>query len=81
MYFSVCIVSIPKKQETIRVNFMPHVGEMEEDERGRTWERRDGKDLGGASSLNTYKILCIFSLLDVFCLKKSEIQIQWVPII
>ena len=46
--------------------FMAHVGEMEEDERkGRTWERKDGKDLGGASSLNTYKILCIFHLLDV----------------
>ena len=61
--------------------FMPRVGEMEEDERrGRTWERKDGKDLGGASSLNTYKILWIFSLLDVFCLKKVKFKFQWVPI-
>ena len=56
---------------------MPHVGKMEEGERSRRiWEIKGGKDLGGTSSLNTYKILCIFRLLDVFCLKKSEIQIS-----
>ena len=60
---------------------MPHVGEMQEGERrGRIRERKDGKDLGGTSSLNTYKILCIFRLLDVFRLKEVKLKFQWVPI-